>query len=538
MESKILKVFYGEDNLPYKDKERQVHFPIVGSAFQGASNTTKIRFYIDRIGGLQPTWIAITKLPNGKVGVKQLDKSRDYTILENYVELPLSSFYTQAKGDIFITLNGYEGGVEITFNEDTGLFEIEGDPIIQATGSVKIAINYATKYPEGQELDEEITIQSILAELGNKLDKIDPNYIKVVDSLDLINTETYENYLLGTDVVFDKESKKYYAISGEYPNYQATEIHLGYDRELGCFKVYQSQDDYLNDFENIPVGQISGYFKTGELYIAHKYDENNWNDIYVNKAFQARYSDSGKDLDLDYVFASGDQVIHGNKYKELQDSGSLYATINDCEGAAAFAISEYETEHPIGQPNGIAKLDGNGKIPVSQLPSYVSDIIEYDTLSDFPAVGESGKIYIAKDTNLQYRWSGTQYVEISSSLALGETSDSAWYGNRGKASEDNINKINAIVDFDDFAIPTATNGTISESDLAILQANNHTLIHFNNQYYRLQDMNISEGFMTYNNNEYISGQNRSKTITITTSTRAWVLNDDGINWQDIEIEEE
>lgn len=89
-----------------------------------------------------------------------------------------------------------------------------------------------------------------------------------------------------------------------------------------------------------------------------------------------------------------------------------------------------------GQANGVASLDSNGKVPSAQLPSFVDDVLEYDDLASFPASGEAGKIYIAKDTNKSYRWSGTQYVEISSSLALGETSSSAYRGDRGKAAYD------------------------------------------------------------------------------------------------------
>ena len=78
-----------------------------------------------------------------------------------------------------------------------------------------------------------------------------------------------------------------------------------------------------------------------------------------------------------------------------------------------------------GQPGGLAELDDTGHVPVSQLPSYVDDVQEYASRSAFPATGESGKIYVATDTNLTYRWSGSGYVEISPSLALGETSATA-----------------------------------------------------------------------------------------------------------------
>ena len=84
-----------------------------------------------------------------------------------------------------------------------------------------------------------------------------------------------------------------------------------------------------------------------------------------------------------------------------------------------------------------ANLSNNGKVPANQLPSYVDDVLEYGTFNTFPTTGEDGKIYVAQDTNLTYRWSGTRYVEISQSLALGETSTTAYPGDKGKQlSED------------------------------------------------------------------------------------------------------
>ena len=94
-----------------------------------------------------------------------------------------------------------------------------------------------------------------------------------------------------------------------------------------------------------------------------------------------------------------------------------------------------------GAPNGLASLNESGIIPSAQLPSYVDDVIEVDTFSNLPGTGESGKIYIVQDTNLTYRWSGTDYVEISKSLALGETSSTAYPGNKGKATTDKLNRI-------------------------------------------------------------------------------------------------
>lgn len=79
----------------------------------------------------------------------------------------------------------------------------------------------------------------------------------------------------------------------------------------------------------------------------------------------------------------------------------------------------------------------NGVVPASQLPSFVDDVIEFSTRSAFPATGESGKIYVATDTNTTYRWTGSTYAPIGDGgVALGETSATAYRGDRGKIAYD------------------------------------------------------------------------------------------------------
>lgn len=69
----------------------------------------------------------------------------------------------------------------------------------------------------------------------------------------------------------------------------------------------------------------------------------------------------------------------------------------------------------LGVADGVATLDNAGKVPANQLPSFVDDVVEVANISAAPQTGESGKIYVAVDTGKCYRWSGTMYVEISSS---------------------------------------------------------------------------------------------------------------------------
>lgn len=120
----------------------------------------------------------------------------------------------------------------------------------------------------------------------------------------------------------------------------------------------------------------------------------------------------------------------------------------------------------MGVANGVATLGEDGIIPTSQLPSSVDQIIEYPSVSDFPETGESNKIYLAKDTNLTYKWSGTQYTVISSSLSLGETSSTAYAGDKGKKLADTVSQLTSTVElFPDLYLQKDTqSGYIQMSD--------------------------------------------------------------------------
>lgn len=89
-----------------------------------------------------------------------------------------------------------------------------------------------------------------------------------------------------------------------------------------------------------------------------------------------------------------------------------------------------------GTADGVASLDSSGKVPASQLPGFVDDVREFDNREAFPGTGEDGVIYIANDTNQTYRWGGSDYVPIGSDLALGETSSTAYPGDKGKMAYD------------------------------------------------------------------------------------------------------
>lgn len=120
----------------------------------------------------------------------------------------------------------------------------------------------------------------------------------------------------------------------------------------------------------------------------------------------------------------------------------------DFSGLSYF-LDKLKTIFPLasqkGAANGIAELDANGKVPSSQLPSYIDDVIEgyyynnkfYEEsthTTEIPAI--TGRIYVDLQTNKTYRWSGSVYAVIASDLSLGETDSTAYRGDRGKTAYD------------------------------------------------------------------------------------------------------
>lgn len=124
-------------------------------------------------------------------------------------------------------------------------------------------------------------------------------------------------------------------------------------------------------------------------------------------------------------------IIYDNSTGEIKR-----LDVSSLAGFFGSNISEADILAALSAPDGVATLGTDGKVPSTQLPSYVDDVLEYADSASFPATGESGKIYVAQDTNLTYRWTGSVYVEISQSLALGETSSTAYRGDRGKTAYD------------------------------------------------------------------------------------------------------
>jgi hypothetical protein len=91
---------------------------------------------------------------------------------------------------------------------------------------------------------------------------------------------------------------------------------------------------------------------------------------------------------------------------------SLDTNLQSAFTAVGTAVKGKISSTEKGQPNGVATLDGGGKIPSAQLPSYVDDVVEYTNQASFPVTGSTGIIYIALDNNTMFRWSGSVYISL------------------------------------------------------------------------------------------------------------------------------
>lgn len=101
-------------------------------------------------------------------------------------------------------------------------------------------------------------------------------------------------------------------------------------------------------------------------------------------------------------------------YAKSEDIQKIYATKQEVSAGKLDYTAENAANK--GKANGYASLGGDGKVPASQLPSYVDDVLEFASKTNFPSSGDKGKIYVDLSTENIFRWSGSAYVEISPSL--------------------------------------------------------------------------------------------------------------------------
>lgn len=202
-----------------------------------------------------------------------------------------------------------------------------------------------------------------------------------------------------------------------------------------------SKEDYVELNTTIP-GQIED-LKEADSNLNNRIDN-------LDDKIDKEIADREAEIDrIENKFDGVTDELEAALQKEIEDRKAGDTTITN--SLNAFISTK-------GQPSGLAELDSTGKVPAAQLPSYVDDVLEFSTKAQFPQTGETGKIYVSKDTNLTYRWTGTQYLEISQSLALGETPSTAYPGDKGKANRDALNSMPTKIT--SYLTPTTSTGEL------------------------------------------------------------------------------
>jgi hypothetical protein len=175
---------------------------------------------------------------------------------------------------------------------------------------------------------------------------------------------------------------------------------------------------YDETSKNIVLGSITRLFASGSLIayaedgrVAVVYIANNFRELHIRHTQILREdgSPAGSTITavIDYLNAEFSKTPFVDVLVQSVNGISKEHIVLTALDVGAIA----ETEK--GAANGVATLGADSKIPAAQLPAYVDDVLEFANLASFPLAGESGKIYVSIDTGLTYRWSGSQYIEIS-----------------------------------------------------------------------------------------------------------------------------
>lgn len=265
-------------------------------------------------------------------------------------------------------------------------------------------------------------------------------------------SETYEDIAEMLADQADQELRKYYLVldasddpdinSGkavylflgtETPDLQTDYIRLsdGEIEELENSQAYQIKtifaiEESFSDYSELANGQVwveyNGSNVTHIIFdLAYTQILDKARELFGDDNFYFNIYNSTKNTNIRGVWASLNTVDAGSKLR-VQVSGVTLAEIKEGDvlhlglpinlGEGSIDLNPYQLKSEKGAADGYASLDGSGKVPSGQLPSYVDDVLEFANLAAFPPVGETGKIYVALDTNFSYRWTGSVYVKM------------------------------------------------------------------------------------------------------------------------------
>lgn len=193
---------------------------------------------------------------------------------------------------------------------------------------------------------------------------------------------------------------------------------------LGGIKSGRYNEQFSNS-GHVSLHHVAG--RDGELFVR------------IGKGL-TKTTDDTVGVDIDIYDVEGLQDALSSKSNVNHTHDDMYYTEDEVNSLLATKANSAHNHSADQIVSGVLSSERLPSIPVdklsgvissSNLPSYVDDVLEYNSQSVFPETGESGKIYIDKTTNKTYRWSGSSYVEISASLALGTTSSTAFRGDYG-----------------------------------------------------------------------------------------------------------
>lgn len=471
---------YGTTALPYKPYFAGLRHTKVTEIKSNGANLIPLPYFSKEgtYGGLTYTVNA-----DGSVHVKGTATASTTFFLSRDMELPVGTT---------VTISGSIAGININARkytrtgEDTTWFASANGAAASGELSEGEKVNFIGLYTKsGESVDA--TVYPML-KYGEEALPYKP-YVGTLDTLTVpASMQAIDDYGVGVNADYHNylefvDGKVFFHKVCETLVFDGTENWLPSDTmtagvwrcylEHGLNALYKDtltvSPTVCNKYEGRTTGNT--YSKVRGLSVARRilyiYDENyNTSDISLWKAHLAELYASGDPLtavvvletpivtDVTHLF-SGDNVL------KVQEGGYLtfesehkYPVPSSIEWRIESSHKiAFEHSQTIGNPHRTTAAEvgayskeeadskfillEDGMVPSRMLPSYVDDVLEYSSRAAFPDYGESGKIYIDLFTNKSYRWSGTTYIELTSSeLILGETSETAYRGDRGKIAYD------------------------------------------------------------------------------------------------------
>ena len=287
--------------------------------------------------------------------------------------------------------------------------------------------------------------------LGNVENKSSETIRSELTKADVTAALGYTPPTQDTNTTYENATTNVSGLMSASDKYKLDNIESGAEKNTVFGVKGSAETDYKTGYVNITKANIGlgNVDNTADANKSVKHaetagDAETVNGLTVETAVpaNAKFTDNN----TTYTFATGDA---NGQIKVIPSGGSAQNVSVKGLGSLAYKSSLAASDVGAiastlkGAASGVAELDANGKVPSSQLPSYVDDTIEgYLYNSKFykesahttQITGETGKIYVDLSTNKTYRWSGSAFVEISASLALGTTSSTAYRGDYGNTA--------------------------------------------------------------------------------------------------------